>query len=439
MAFNLRSIHLPHRKNTAEIAAVKMDAPKAVTLPTSMHIGAPATVVVKVGDHVDVGTLVAEQNGVISSPVYASVSGTVKKIEPMGISNGSVAPAVTIESDGEMTYDPSIAPPSVNDRASFIEAVKKSGIVGLGGAGFPTYVKLDVDTERVEELIINAAECEPYITSDTRAMLEYAEDIELALEAFEKYLGVKKIIFGIENNKKEPIRKMQEIAAKHDAVSVKVLPSKYPQGGEKVMIYHVTGKVVPGGKLPIDVGCIVINCSTVAAIGKYLRTGIPLVDRLVTVDGSAVKNPMNVIVPLGTSLEDVFEFTGGFKETPGKVLYGGPMMGIAVPSLSLPIIKNNNAILAFNEKDSTPIKVTNCIRCGSCTNLCPFGLNPAAIADAYRLGDVDKLKKLRVDLCMECGTCAYRCPANRPIIQTHKLAKAALRDAKAREEAKRNG
>ncbi len=439
MAFNLRSIHLPHRKNTAEIPAVRMDAPKTVTLPTSMHIGAPATPVCKVGDHVDIGTLIAEQNGFVSSPVYATVSGTVKKIEPLGVANGSAAPAITIEADGEMTIDPSILPPTVTDKESFIEAVKKSGIVGLGGAGFPTYVKLNVEPERIEELIINAAECEPYITSDTRAMIEYADDIECAVEAFKKYLGVKKIIFGIENNKKEPIKKMQEIAAKHDGVSVKVLSSKYPQGGEKVMIYHITKKIVPGGKLPIDVGCIVINCSTVAAIGKYLKTGIPLVERLVTVDGSAVNKPCNVIAPIGTALSEVFEFAGGFKCAPAKVLYGGPMMGIAVPSLSLPILKNTNAILAFNQKDAILPKPTNCLRCGNCTNKCPFGLNPAAIAEAYRLGEEDTLKKLRVDLCMECGTCAFVCPANRPIIQTHKLAKAALRAAAAREEAKKNG
>ncbi len=439
MAFKLRSIHLQHRKNTANMAAVKMDAPKTVTLPTSMHIGAPATPVVKVGDHVDIGTLVAEQNGYVSSPVYATVSGTVKKIEPLGVANGSAAPAITIESDGEMKLDENITPPTVTDKDSFIEAVKKSGIVGLGGAGFPTYVKLNVDVERIDEIIINAAECEPYITSDTRTMIENADDIEYAIEAFEKYLGAKRIIFGIENNKKEPIKKMREIAAKHAVVSVKVLDSKYPQGGEKVMIYHVTKKVVPGGKLPIDVGCIVVNCSTVAAIGKYLKTGIPLVERLVTVDGSAVKTPCNVLVPIGTSMEDVFEFAGGFKSAPAKVLYGGPMMGVAVPSVSLPILKNTNAILAFNEKDARPIKVTNCLRCGNCTNLCPFGLNPAAIAEAYRLGEVDTLKKLRVDICMECGTCAFCCPANRPIIQTHKLAKAALKDAAAREEAKKNG
>ena len=439
MAFNLRSINVPHRKSTAEIAAVRMDAPKTVTLPTSMHIGAPATPVVKVGDFVNIGTLIAVQNGYVSSPVYATVSGTVKKIEPLGVANGSAAPAITIESDGEMSIDANIVPPTVTDKDSFIEAVKSSGIVGLGGAGFPTYVKLNVEPERIEELIINAAECEPYITSDTRAMLEYSDDIECAIEAFKEYLGVKNIIFGIENNKKEAIRKMQEIADKHSGVSVKVLPSKYPQGGEKVMIYHVTGKVVPGGKLPIDVGCIVINCSTVAAIGKYLKTGIPLVERLITVDGSAVNKPCNVIAPIGTPIAEVFEFAGGLKCTPGKVLYGGPMMGITVPSMDLPVLKNTNALLAFNQKDSVLPKPTNCLRCGNCTNKCPFGLNPAAIAEAYRLGEEETLKKLRVDLCMECGTCAFVCPANRPIIQTHKLAKAALRAAKAREEAKHNG
>lgn len=435
MAFSLRGVHVPHRKNTAHMPAVRISTPKTVTLSTVMHIGAPAKPVVKVGDHVDVGTLVAEQNGKISSPVYASVSGTVKKIEDMLLSSGSAAPAITIESDGEMTVDANIAAPVVANREELIAAVQKSGLVGLGGAGFPTYVKLDVDPERVEEFLINGAECEPYITSDTRTMLDRVEDMRYGIEMLQKHLGIRKVMICIEKNKKEAIASMRAMAEMMDGVTVKPLQSKYPQGGEKVMIYHATGKVVPGGKLPIDVGCLVCNCTTVAEIGKYLKTGMPLVERTITVDGGAVAKPQNITVPIGTSFVDVFEACGGLTAAPGKVLYGGPMMGIAVPTLDTPVLKNTNAVLALSEKEAKLPKVTPCIRCGACTNHCPFGLNPTGIAEALRLEDIDLLKKLRVDLCMECGCCAYYCPANRPLIQNNKLGKAALRDAAAKEKA----
>ena len=434
MASSLRGLFVPHRKHTANMAAVRM-TPSSVVIPTVQHIGAPAKPVVKVGDQVFVGTLIAEQCGFISSPVYASVSGTVKKIDDVTLSSGGAAPAITIESDGLMTPESSIVPPAVNSREDLVEAIKKSGIVGLGGAGFPTYVKFSADPERIEELIINGAECEPYITSDTRTMIDRVEDIEYALSALQTYLGIKKIIICIEDNKKEAIASMSNMAKGMSGVTVKVLKSKYPQGGEKVMIYHATGKVVPGGKLPIDVGCIVCNCTTTAEIGRYLKTGMPLVEKCVTVDGGCVAQPKNVIAPIGTTLEDVFAFCGGFKSEPYKVLYGGPMMGISVPDLTNPIIKNTNAILALTKKEGKLPKVTPCLRCGSCTNTCPFGLNPAAIADALRLGDVDLLKKLRVDLCMECGCCAYYCPANRPLVQNNRLGKAELRAAAEKEKA----
>lgn len=435
MAFSLRGVHVPHRKNTAHLPAVRVEVPKSVTLSTVMHIGAPAKPIVKVGDHVDVGTLIAEQNGKISSPVHASVSGTVKKIEDMLLSNGSATPAITIESDGKMTVDPSIVPPVVTNREELIAAIQKSGLVGLGGAGFPTYVKFDVNPDLVEEFIINGAECEPYITSDTRTMIDRVEDMRYGIEMLQKHLGLRKVMICIEKNKKEAIASMQTMASKMDGVSVKVLQSKYPQGGEKVMIYHATGKVVPGGKLPIDIGCLVSNCTTVAEIGKYLKTGMPLVERTITVDGGVVAEPKNITVPIGTSLADVFAYCGGILAQPGKVLYGGPMMGIAVPTLDAPVLKNTNAVLALSEKEARLPKVTPCIRCGACTNHCPFGLNPTGIAEALRLGEIETLKKLRVDLCMECGCCAYYCPANRPLIQNNKLGKAALRDAAAKEKA----
>ena len=429
MLFSLKGVRVPHRKHTDGMTAVKMDAPKIVTLPMSMHIGKPAVPVVKVGDHVDVGTLIAEQDGFVSSPVYATVSGTVKKIEEMLLAGGNTAQAVVIESDGAMTASEAVQAPKVESKEDLIEAIKKSGIVGLGGAGFPTYVKFNVEPSRIEELVINGAECEPYITSDSITMVERAEDIATAIAAMEKHLGVKKVILGIEKNKAKAIECMRKLEEKDPCFKVCVLDDKYPQGGEKVLIYHTTGKTVPAGKLPIDVGCIVCNSTTMATIGQYLKTGMPLVEKCVTVDGSAVQNPQNVIVPIGTPLRDVFEFCGGFKAEPGKVLYGGPMMGIAVPNLDVPILKNTNALVALDEKEAAPAKTTACIRCGACANHCPFKLNPAAIAKAYKNEDMETLAELRVDICMECGCCSFICPANRPLVQTNKLAKAALREA----------
>lgn len=429
MLFSLKGVRVPHRKNTDNMAAVWMDVPKTVTLPMSMHIGKPAKPVVKVGDHVDVGTLIAEQDGFVSSPIYASVSGTVKKIDEVLLAGGGTAAAITIESDGAMTKDAAIQPPKIESKEDLIEALRLSGIVGLGGAGFPTYIKFNVDPSKIEELIINGAECEPYITSDSITMLERTDDIAAGIAAMEKHLGIKKVIFGIEKNKKEAIASMKKLEEKDDKLKVCVLDDLYPQGGEKVLIYHTTGKTVPAGKLPIDVGCIVCNSTTMAAIGQYIKTGMPLVNKCVTVDGSAVQSPQNVIVPIGTLLRDVFEFCGGFKEEPGKVIYGGPMMGISVPGLDVPVLKNTNALVALNEKEAAPAKTTACIRCGACANHCPFRLNPAAIAKAYNHEDWEALAKLRVDVCMECGCCSFICPAHRPLVQTNKLAKAAMREA----------
>ena len=431
MAFSLRGIHVPHRKNTANTASVRMPAPQSVALLTLMHIGKPAVPVVKVGDHVDVGTLVAEQSGFISSPVYASVSGSVKKITEEIVSTGARIPAIHIESDGAMTPDASLTPPVVNSKEDFIDA-QKSGIVGLGGAGFPTYVKFATD-KPVDTLVINGAECEPYITSDTRTMIERTEDILLAIETADKFMNFEKIIIGIEKNKPEAIAKMQELEKTNSKIKVMALPSVYPQGGEKVLVYHTTGRVIKLGQLPADIGCIVCNVSTLAAIGDYLKTGMPLVERLVTVDGAAVKEKKNVLVPVGPAVKDVFEFCGGFTEDPEKVLYGGPMMGITVPDLDVPVLKQTNALLALTAKEAKVPKETACIRCGNCVNSCPFGIDVLSIAKGLKTDDMAMVEKAGVETCMECGCCAFGCPANRPIVQTNKLAKLALRDHKAKE------
>ena len=393
----------------------------------SMHIGKPAVPTVKVGERVTVGQLIGASDGFISAPVHSSVSGKVKKLDELTVSGGMKTAAVVIETDGDQEICESVKPPTVTDFDSFIKAVKESGIVGLGGAGFPTFVKLGVkDLSAIEAVVINAAECEPYITSDTRTMLDKADYISKGIDLLQKHLKVKRIIIGIENNKKACIDKMTELANGKSGVEIKVLPSVYPQGGEKVLVYNTMGRMIPKGGLPLDVGAIVINCTTLASIAEYIETGMPLVEKCITVDGSAVREPKNVIAPIGTPIEKLFEFCSGFKTEPKKVLYGGPMMGIAVPSLDAPVLKMTNAVIAMDEKEARPPKATACINCGECVNHCPLRLDPRAIAKAYKLDLCDELKKLCADLCMECGCCAYVCPAKRHIVQTNKLAKAKL-------------
>ena len=438
MAFFLHGVHVPHRKNTADRPAARLTDVKSVTIPMLMHIGTPASPTVKVGDSVQVGSLIADGVGEISAPIHASVSGKVTKISDILLSNGSKAPAITIESDGQMMPCDSLQAPTVSNREELIQAIRASGVVGLGGAGFPTHVKLNVAPDQIEELIINGAECEPYITSDSLTMTERADDIEFALRAIMTHLSVKRVIIGIESDKKKAIESMQNMAKKLEGAHVKVLPQLYPQGGEKVLIYHTAGKVVPTGKLPIDVGCVVCNCTTVAAIGAYLKTGMPLVEKCITVDGGSVSAPQNLIVPIGTSLEDVFAFCGGFTVAPQKVLYGGPMMGVSVPDLSVPVIKNTNAVIALSPKEAKLPKTTACIRCGACTNACPLGLAPAQILLAYKKKDTDMLKKLSVDTCMLCGCCSFTCPANRPLVQNNSLSKQLLKEEKSK-EASKNG
>ena len=303
--------------------------------------------------------------------------------------------------------------------------VEKLAIEGgkkVWSKGFPAWPQFDRKTDKKVLDILHSGKVN-YWTGPVGMQFE---------AAWAKWLGVKNIIIGVESNKKKAILKMNELAAEIGA-QVKVLPSIYPQGGEKVLIYNTTGRVVEAGKLPIDAGCIVINCTTLAAVGDYLKTGMPLVKKCVTVDGGAVKEPKNVIVPIGVPMEEVFNECGGFTVDPAKVVYGGPMMGITVPDLSAPITKTTNAILALTEKEIKTPKTTNCIRCGSCTNTCPFGINPAEIARAYQKKDAAALRSLELMSCMECGCCSFICPANRPLVQTNRLAKAFLKEEQAKE------
>ena len=439
--FKLGKTQIPHRKSTADSPAVKVAPPSEVEIVMSQHIGAPATPVVKAGEQVFVGTLIGEATGAVSAHVHSSVSGTVKKVDTHLLASGKNCAAVTIESDGEMTPDPNIKPPAVTTFEELSEAVRDAGLVGLGGAGFPTSVKLDAKSiDKIDTLLINGAECEPYITSDTRTMLDGAEYVKRGVEVILNLSKIPRAVIGIEKNKPKCILKMQEIFESDPRVSVEVLPSTYPQGAEKILIYNTTGRVVPEGELPRDAGILVLNVTTVAFIAKYLETGMPLVEKCVTVDGSAIKEPKNLIVPVGMRVGEVIEAAGGFSEKPGKILYGGPMMGVAIYTLDAPIMKNNNAIVAFNKKDAKNPRESACIHCGRCIEACPMGLNPTVYAKSMRLARsadrAERLDRAKVNLCIECGCCSFVCPANRPLVENNKVAKSELRAFKAQKAEK---
>ena len=418
----------PHRKNTAAMQTVAMPLPSEIRLPLVQHIGAPAKPVVAVGDAVYVGTRVAEAGGFVSVDIHSGVSGKVKAIEPCLMPNGSMTQAIVITPDNLQNPDPAITPPTVDSKEDFINAVRASGLVGLGGAGFPTHVKLSAK-QQLNQLVINAAECEPYITADCRTLMEDGEDVYQGIKLVQKWLGIRHAVIGIERNKPEAIDAMFLRTAKDPTVRIKPLPSVYPQGAEKVLIQKTTGREVPAGGLPADVGVLVLNVTTVAFIARYLRTGMPLTTRRLTVDGDAVANRQNVEVIIGTPIREVLDFCGGISEDTGKLLTGGPMMGTAMADTAFPVLKQNNAILALKESVSHLPKATACIHCGRCVNGCPMGLAPVQISEALEKHDIAQMTKLQTALCIECGTCSFVCPAKRPITQEMRLAKAELRNA----------
>ena len=425
--------HVPHSKNTAEMQSVIMPAPEKVVIPTLMHIGAPCTVSVNKGDHVFVGQCIADSDSPVAAPIHASVSGTVENISDIDIAGGRTMPAITIISDGLMEKDPSITPPDVCNIDQFIAAVRASGLVGLGGAGFPASVKLRPSGKSIDTLVINAAECEPYITADYRECTESYQSLFDGVYLLQKYLNIDRTVICVENNKPKAIKQLAEIAAADDKIGDKVklmeLPAKYPQGAEKVIVYSATGRAVPAGGLPADVGCIVMNVTSVSFLGKYFETGMPLVSKRITVDGDAVKNPQNLIVPIGTRAKDVLDFCG-IKEQYSKLLMGGPMMGIAMYSDEMPVQKQTNALLAFTKKLAEPPAASACIHCGRCVSACPMGLMPLAVEQALAAKDDSRLDRLSVMTCMECGCCSFGCPAKRPLVQSMRLAKQKIRERK---------
>ena len=368
---HLNSIKVSHEKHTAGCATEIMAIPETVCISMSQHIGAPCKPLVKKGDQVKVGQLIGDTDAFVSAPIHSSVSGTVKEISTIRSVTGGDDQVVIIETDGNQDVYEEIKPPVINDMKDFIAAVRASGLVGLGGASFPTHIKLNPkNLEEVDTLIVNAAECEPFITSDHRLMLENTEYIIKGAVAIMKHLGLKKGHIGVEENKPDAIEKLRKVIADmgHSGdIEVNVLRARYPQGAERVMIYEITGKTLRAGMLPADVGVILSNVTTIAFIGQYLETGRPLTTKRVTVDGNAVAEPKNIIVPIGARIADVIAACGGYKAEPKKILMGGPMMGRAVYSDAFPIIKNNNAILAFDGPQALiPEDATEHVRSSSC-------------------------------------------------------------------------
>lgn len=426
-----------HKKATENMATVIMPPPARIVLLMQQHVGAPCEPLVKKGDTVKVGQVVGKAGGYVSADIHSGVSGTVVAIDQVVSATGAFTDAVVIETDGLQEIHDSIAPPVVRDRESFIEAVRASGLVGLGGAGFPTSVKMQPkNPEKIDTLIINAAECEPFITSDNREMLECGDTILSGIMAVKKYLDIPKAIIAVERNKPEAMDLMFSLAKGDPTLSVTPLATRYPQGAEKVMIDAVTGREVPNGGLPADVGVLMLNVSTVSAIGKYLTTGLPLMRKRITVDGSSISQPQNVEVIIGTPISDVIDFCGGLKTPPAKVMVGGPMMGVAMGSMSYPITKQNNALLLFSHQEAALSEPGPCIRCGRCISACPLSLSPVEICDAYETRNMEQLARLNPELCFSCGVCSYVCPAKRLVSQNTTLARGYYLGEKAKEKAK---
>ena len=431
---DISSLHIPHNKNTAGCEPVKIQTPKEVILPMNMHSGGEAEPIVTPGDHVYVGQLIAREEGRFSSPVHATVSGTVAEILTLPTARGKEVKAIRIESDGKMEKDPAMKAPVFEGCDGFLQAVRESGVVGLGGAAFPTWAKLNEATNpdyKVDTVLINAAECEPYITSDHRMMLAHADLIDDGIEYMRKYmneyLGEATYKICIEKNKPDAIEVLKQKFADKPYVVIHELNAIYPQGAKQVMLYNATGRVAIAGKRFPSFGALIINVSTLSKMAEYLNTGMPLVERIVTVDGPAVKKPGNFIAPIGTSIRTLLELTETNLEAVGKVVIGGPMNGNATVSVDSPIVKVSNCILAFDEKTATLPEPSACIRCGRCMEKCPVDIHVAGVEAAASIKDEEKRAAALIDTgvrqCVDCGCCSYVCPAHRPLLAMNQDAK----------------
>ena len=427
---HLSSIHVEHYKNTAGYVSEVMPIPEKVFISMSQHIGAPCKPVVQKGDYVKVGQLIGDTDAFISAPIHASVSGEVVGIEQDRSNTGGKDTYIVIASDGKQEPWEGLAVPQCDTLADFIKAIRSSGLVGLGGATFPTHVKFNPkNIDEIDTLVVNGAECEPFLTSDYRNMIECTDDIVSGIKLVMKYLGLTKCYVGIENNKPDGIATISEALKDVPGASVVELQSSYPQGAERVLLYETTGNLIPAGVLPASVGCILSNISSIMFVGQYFRTGMPLVSKKLTIDGNAVTEPKNVVAPIGAKVYDVINYCGGYKSTPKKILFGGPMMGKALYNDGAVLVKSSNSILVFDNQQAVLPEPAVCINCGRCHRACPIDLMPTWYYKAYNANNAQRLADLQITQCMECGSCSYVCPAKLPLAFTHKLAKALVKEA----------
>jgi len=417
-------IHPYDGKDLSKDKPIKAILPKGdLVYPMLQHIGAPAVPVVAKGDKVLTGQKIAEAGGFVSAPIYATVSGTVKAIEPRRIVTGDSVNCIIIENDGlyeEVEYAP-VKPLEELSGEEIINKIREAGVVGMGGAGFPTHVKLSPkEPDKIEYVIANCAECEPYLTSDYRRMIEEPEKLVDGLKVILKLFKNAKGILAVEDNKPDCIAALKKLVVNEPNISVKALQTKYPQGAERQLIYAVTGRAINSSMLPADAGCIVDNVDTIVAVNQAVREGKPLMHRIVTVTGDAINDPRNFIVRIGTNYHELVEEAGGFKSTPAKIVSGGPMMGFALFGLDVPCTKTSSALLCMTEDEVSKYEPSACINCGRCVEVCPGRVVPSKLADFAEHGDDEKFLAYNGMECCECGCCSYVCPAKRPLTQSIK-------------------
>ena len=427
--FRIGGIHPKENKFSAGEAIQTIELPDQVSIPLLQHIGAPCQPVVKRGDQIKVGTLIGKTVGFVSANIHSSVSGTVFKLDKVMDSSGYKRDAVIIKVNGdeweetidrseELVRDCNLSPQEIIDR------ILAAGIVGMGGATFPTHIKLmPPPGTRAEVLIINGVECEPYLTSDHQLMLEKTEEILVGITILMKAIQVERAVIGIENNKKDAIKKFKRAVSKYPGISVQPLKVQYPQGGEKQLIDAVIGRQVPSGSLPISVGAVVQNAGTAFAVYEAVQKNKPLVERVVTVTGKEVKKPCNVLSRIGIPLQKLIDFAGGLPENTGKIISGGPMMGRALPGTDIPVTKGTSGVLIIPTLESRRKKMRDCIRCNKCINVCPMGLSPTLLMNLSEYQVWDRAEKNRITDCIECGSCSYVCPSDRPLLDYIRLGK----------------
>lgn len=427
--FKIGGVHPEENKLSEHKTIELMPVPQKAFIPIGQSLGAPSKPLVNKGDKVKTGQLIAAGEAFISANVHSSVTGTVEKVDEYIDSSGYRKTTIIILTEADEWAEGIDSSSTLNktvllSRDEIIAKVKEAGVVGMGGATFPTHVKLNVPQGKTAEyLIINAVECEPYLTSDHRVMMEKGHEIMVGIQIIMKALNVNKAIIGVENNKPDAIEHLSKVASEYQNIEVQGLKVKYPQGAEKQLIKALVNREVPSGKLPIEVGCVVQNVGTALAVYEAVQKNKPLIDRVVTVTGKSVKNPSNFLVRVGTPIAELIEKAGGLPENTGKVINGGPMMGKALNSLDAPVTKGTSGIVILSEKEAKRHQVANCIRCARCTTVCPMGLEPFLLAAVAENESWDLAEKNHIMDCMECGSCHFTCPSSRPLLDNMRLGK----------------